>query len=225
MRTTTTILGISCFFHDSAACLVREGSIVAAAQEERFTRQKHDSSFPVNSINYCLEEARCGEQELDFISFYEQPPLALDRLIRTSFKTTADIDAVRLTRLGSSWGRYRLNLEALIARHVSRFSGKLLFSEHHLSHACSAFFRVYPGFPTLFWGLSVFLVGDLMGKALSKLVENAARFPRRGGRDLCVHGGVSFHIGPSVWAKMAPREGGHASCRAGPPHPRTAVDR
>ena len=140
MRRPTTILGVSCFFHDSAACLVREGRIVAAAQEERFTRQKHDSSFPVNSINYCLEEARCGEQELDIISFYEQPSLALDRWIRTSVKTTADIDTVRLTRLGSSWGRHRLNLEALIARHVSRFSGKLLFSEHHLSHASSAFF-------------------------------------------------------------------------------------
>ena len=83
---------------------------------------------------------------------------------------------------------------------------------------------VYPGFPTLFWGLSVFFVGDLMGKALWKLVENAARFPRRGGRVLCVHGAVSFHRARPCGPRWLPAEGGHASCRAGPPRPRTAVD-
>ena len=83
----------------------------------------------------------------------------------------------------------------------------------------------FPSFPTLFWGLSVFFVGDLMGKALWKLVEPAARFPMRGGRVLCVPRRRQLPQGPSVWAKMAPREGGHASCRAGPPRPLTAVDR
>ena len=86
-------------------------------------------------------------------------------------------------------------------------------------------FRVYPGFPTLFWGLSVFFVGDLMGKALWKLVENAARFPRRGERVLCVHDAVSFHRARPCGPRWLPGRGGHASCRAGPPRPRTAVDR
>ena len=86
-------------------------------------------------------------------------------------------------------------------------------------------YRVYPGFPTLFWGLSVFFVGDLMGKALWKLVENAARFPKARWARSVRPRRRQLPQGPSVWAKMAPREGGHASCRAGPPRPRTAVDR
>ena len=77
------ILGISAFYHDSAACLVKDGEIVAAAQEERFTRIKHDHSFPSNAINYCLKESRIDGTELDFVAFYEKPFLKFERILET----------------------------------------------------------------------------------------------------------------------------------------------
>src|SRR5437016_202727 len=80
---TVNILGISAFYHDSAACLVRDGEIVAAAQEERFTRKKHDYRFPQNAIDYCLAEGRVAPRELDFVAFYDKPLLKFERLIET----------------------------------------------------------------------------------------------------------------------------------------------
>jgi len=77
------ILGISAFYHDSAACLVEDGEIVAAAQEERFTRIKHDHNFPVNAARYCLQEAGITAEELDFVGFYDKPLLKFDRLLQT----------------------------------------------------------------------------------------------------------------------------------------------
>ena len=77
------ILGISAFYHDSAACLVRDGEIVAAAQEERFTRKKHDDAFPLHAIEYCLQEAGITAEELDFVGFYEKPLTKFDRLLET----------------------------------------------------------------------------------------------------------------------------------------------
>ena len=79
----TAILGISAFYHDSAAALVIDGDIVAAAQEERFTRQKHDSSFPVSAINYCLAEAGISPEELDYVGFYDKPLKKFERLLET----------------------------------------------------------------------------------------------------------------------------------------------
>ena len=77
------VLGISAFYHDSAACLVEDGDIVAAAQEERFTRKKHDYRFPTHALNYCLEEAGIGPGELDYVAFYDKPLLKFDRLLET----------------------------------------------------------------------------------------------------------------------------------------------
>ena len=79
----TTILGISAFYHDSAACLVRDGEIIAAAQEERFTRVKHDHNFPVKAAGYCLKEAGIIAEQLDFVAFYDKPLLKFDRLLET----------------------------------------------------------------------------------------------------------------------------------------------
>lgn len=140
------ILGISAFYHDSAACLVVDGEIVAAAQEERFTRKKHDAGFPAHAIAYCLEEGRCAPDEIDHVVFYEKPFLKFERLLETylafaprgfrSFRTSLPVwlkDKLFQKRnivnlLSDLWGRQ------------TDWSKKLLFSEHHLSHAASAFY-------------------------------------------------------------------------------------
>ena len=77
------ILGISAFYHDSAACIIKDGKIIAAAQEERFTRKKHDQEFPINSIKYCLEETRINSSDLDLITFYDKPFLKFERILET----------------------------------------------------------------------------------------------------------------------------------------------
>src|SRR3989338_7830634 len=79
----TNILGISCFYHDSAACLIRDGEIIAAAQEERFTRKKHDFNFPQNAVNFCLKVGAITLKEIDFVAFYEKPFLKFERILET----------------------------------------------------------------------------------------------------------------------------------------------
>ena len=140
------ILGISAYYHDSAACLVVDGKIIAAAQEERFTRKKHDENFPVNAINYCLTEARLNAQKIDFVVFYDKPFLKFERLFETylafapkGFKSFATSLPV--------WVKDKLFQKSVILDALkdnldknTDWSNKLLFSEHHLSHAASAFF-------------------------------------------------------------------------------------
>ena len=140
------ILGISAYYHDSAACLVVDGKIIAAAQEERFTRKKHDENFPVNAINYCLTEAGLSAQQIDYVVFYDKPFLKFERLFETylafaprGFKSFATSLPV--------WVKDKLFQKSVILDalkdHLDKttdWSNKLLFSEHHLSHAASAFF-------------------------------------------------------------------------------------
>ncbi len=140
------ILGISAYYHDSAACLVVDGKIIAAAQEERFTRKKHDENFPVNAINYCLTEARLSAQQIDYVVFYDKPFLKFERLFETylafapkGFKSFATSLPV--------WVKDKLFQKSVILDALkdnldknTDWSNKLLFSEHHLSHAASAFF-------------------------------------------------------------------------------------
>ena len=135
------ILGISCLFHDAAACLVEDGAIVAAAQEERFSRRKHDPDFPFHAINYGLEEGRCDDHEIDLVVFYEKPALVLDRLAHDVIGAP-DEDAARhrLHRIASSWSEGKLDVEELIRRAMPGFRGPVLYSEHHVSHAASAFY-------------------------------------------------------------------------------------
>ena len=139
------ILGISCFYHDSAATLIHDGEIIAAAQEERFTRKKHDPSFPVNSIKYVLEEASIGLDEVKFFCFYDKPFLKFERLLETylgfsprgfkSFKMAMPV-----------WIKEKLFLKDLIRKELNKIGDfkhgneNILFSEHHFSHAASAFF-------------------------------------------------------------------------------------
>jgi carbamoyltransferase len=138
------ILGISAFYHDSAAALVEDGLIVAAAQEERFTRKKHDASFPKNAVGYCLEAAGTKLSDIDHIAFYDKPFLKFERLLETyiamaprgfsSFKMAIPL-----------WLKEKLFQKSLLRKQLKEFdeqvgSDKLLFTEHHLSHAASAFF-------------------------------------------------------------------------------------
>src|SRR3954469_8347224 len=133
-----TILGISAFYHDSAAALVRDGEIVAAAQEERFSRKKHDPRFPSRAINYCLEEAFIEPSELDAVVFYDNPLLTFDRLVK-SLLTVAPAGEEQWTKAARSF----LGVKAVVREHVRRALGsdvKLLFSDHHTAHAAAAFF-------------------------------------------------------------------------------------
>lgn len=140
------ILGLSAFYHDSAACLLKDGDIIAAAQEERFTRKKHDASFPKNAISYCLKEADIDAVEIESVVFYEKPFVKFERLLETyiafapkGFKSFAKALPV--------WARDKLFQKRLLVNELKSILGpevdwksKLLFSEHHLSHAASAFF-------------------------------------------------------------------------------------
>jgi carbamoyltransferase len=132
------ILGISAFYHDSAACLVKDGEIVAAAQEERFTRIKHDFSFPLNSINYCLKEARLSSRELDLIAFYDKPFLKFERILE-SYLAYAPYGINSFYKAIPLWLKQKLFLRDIIKRELN-YRGKILFPEHHLSHAAAAFF-------------------------------------------------------------------------------------
>ncbi len=140
------ILGISAFYHDSAACLIKDGEIVAAAQEERFTRKKHDSAFPEKAILYCIDEGGISPKEIDEVVFYEKPFLKFERLVETylafapkGFKSFAS--AMPL------WIKDKLFQKRMLSESLStlfednfKWEEKITFSEHHLSHAASAFY-------------------------------------------------------------------------------------
>jgi carbamoyltransferase len=132
------VLGISAFYHDSAAAMVRDGEIVAAVQEERFTRRKHDPRFPTNAIDYCLEAAQLDRRDLDAIAFYDNPALSLDRIIRTLVVAGRDGLPTWL-RSAPSWLSGNLAVERLV-REQLKADIPVLFSEHHFSHAASAFY-------------------------------------------------------------------------------------
>lgn len=134
------ILGVSAFYHDSAAALVEDGRIVAAVQEERFTRKKHDMSFPACALAYCLEEARSTVSEVDYVVFYEKPLLKFERLLET-YLAFAPAGFRSFRHALPLWLRQKLFLRREIRRGLGRsYQGPLIFTEHHESHAASAFF-------------------------------------------------------------------------------------
>jgi carbamoyltransferase len=138
------VLGISAFYHDSAAALVEDGRIVAAAQEERFTRKKHDSSFPKNAVAYCLEEAGVELDELDHAVFYDKPFLKFERLLET-YLTFAPRGFRSFRMAMPLWLKEKLFQKSLLKGELKKFAqtfdvNRLLFCEHHLSHAASAFY-------------------------------------------------------------------------------------
>jgi carbamoyltransferase len=143
------ILGISCFYHDSAASLLKDGEIIAAAQEERFTRTKHDAAFPEHAIRYCLKQAGIGMDDVDYVAYYEKPHLKLERILTIyadnfprSFKTFGDVF--------SQWMRYKFKIPAVIKTSLvalsptggrnAKWIRNIIYCEHHMSHAASAFY-------------------------------------------------------------------------------------
>lgn len=142
----STILGISAFYHDSAAAIVRQGEIIAAAQEERFTRKKHDPSFPTHAIQYCLDSAGITLDKVDFITFYDKPLLKFERLLET-YLSYAPKGFQSFLQAMPVWLKEKLLLKATLKKSLAEFSGltekalpRLLFTQHHQSHAASAFF-------------------------------------------------------------------------------------
>lgn len=133
------ILGLSAFYHDSAACLVRDGQIIAAAQEERFTRKKHDATFPKNAVEYCLREGGISLAQVDYVAFYEKPFVKFDRILH-SYLAYAPSGLKTFLMAIPLWIRERIWMKTLIQGELPGFSGKILFPEHHESHAASAFF-------------------------------------------------------------------------------------
>src|SRR5436309_2169962 len=139
------ILGISAFYHDSAAALIRDGEVIAAAQEERFTRKKHDSGFPRNAVDYCLAEEGVSLDAIDHVVFYDKPFLKFERLLET-YISFAPRGFRSFQMAMPLWVREKLFQKSLLRKELKTYGGnldwdrKLLFTEHHLSHAASAFF-------------------------------------------------------------------------------------
>lgn len=145
------ILGISAFYHDSAACLVCDGEIIAAAQEERFTRKKHDSRFPLNAVNYCFKEGKIhNPKEIDCVAFYDKPLLKFERILET-YLNYAPKGIKSFSMSMPLWIKEKLFLPEVLKKELNELFGlsgkdkinwrkKILFSEHHQSHAASAFF-------------------------------------------------------------------------------------
>lgn len=139
------ILGISAFYHDSAAALIQDGRIVAAAQEERFTRKKNDAAFPTNATTFCLDYAGTTLNELDAVVFYDKPLLKFERLLETYY-AFAPKGLLSFMAAMPVWLREKMFLKSLLLKQLERIMPferkrlKLLFSEHHLSHAASAFY-------------------------------------------------------------------------------------
>jgi carbamoyltransferase len=133
------ILGISCYYHDAAAALLQDGVLIAAAEEERFTRVKHDSGFPAQAVRFCLGQAGIAARDLDYVVFYEKPVLKFDRILRSCLQTCPR--SYRLFREAmAKWLLDRLWVRARIREQLHVDRSRILFSEHHLSHAASAFF-------------------------------------------------------------------------------------
>jgi carbamoyltransferase len=132
------ILGISAFYHDSAACLVRDGEIIAAAQEERFTRKKHDFNFPTNAIRYCLQEGGLEASKLDYVAFYDKPFIKFERLLMT-YLAYAPRGLKSFIMAMPLWLKSKLWMKEYIKKELG-FEGKIIFPEHHESHAASAFY-------------------------------------------------------------------------------------
>jgi carbamoyltransferase len=132
------VLGISAFYHDSAACLLRDGVIVAAAQEERFTRKKGDASFPKHAVEYCLREGGITVADLDYVGFYDKPLLKFERILET-YLATAPKGIKQFVKAGPLWMKEKLFTDREI-RDALGYKGPLLYAEHHESHAASAFF-------------------------------------------------------------------------------------
>jgi carbamoyltransferase len=135
----TWILGISAFYHDSAACLLRDGEIIAAAQEERFTRKKGDAAFPAHAVDYCLRTGGITQPDLDYVGFYDKPLLKFERILET-YLSVSPRGISSFLKAGPLWMKEKLYTAREVRSGLGGYEGQLLFAEHHESHAASAFF-------------------------------------------------------------------------------------
>src|SRR6185503_123792 len=133
-----TILGVSAFYHDSAAAIIRDGEIIAAAQEERFSRRKHDARFPARAINYCLEQAFIDPAELDAAVFYDNPLLTFDRVMK-NFVTVAPNGREQWAKAAGSFFGVKIAVRDYLKKALGADT-KVLFSDHHMAHAAAAFY-------------------------------------------------------------------------------------
>jgi carbamoyltransferase len=170
-----TILGLSAYYHDSAACLVRDGEVVAAAQEERFTRKKHDAGFPTHAVAYCLAEGGLAAGDVDYVGFYDKPLLKFERLIENYCGVAPKGLRSFLTAM-PVWMKEKLFTRDQIRKALGGYAGPVLFAEHHESHAASAFYpSPFPEAAVLTmdgvgeWATSSYGVGR--GKDLELLAE------------------------------------------------------
>jgi carbamoyltransferase len=132
------ILGVSCYYHDSAAAIIKDGQIIAAAQEERFTRKKHDNGFPTNAINYCLDSLGIAINEVDYIAFYEKPIIKFERILQQHIANFPKSIKVFFDTI-PSWLLEKLRIKETFRDHL-HYQGKFLFIPHHLSHAAASYF-------------------------------------------------------------------------------------
>ena len=137
-RKSVKILGLSCFYHDSAAALIIDGKIAAAAQEERFSRKKHDHRFPTEAVGFCLKQGGLRAEDLDFVVFYDKPFLKFERILETQL-ACAPKGIFSFLKAAPLWIKQRLWMKELIRKEL-KYNGKILFTEHHESHAASAFY-------------------------------------------------------------------------------------
>ena len=133
------ILGVSCFYHDAAAALIRDGMLVAAAEEERFTRKKHDHRYPESAIAFCLKQAGISAADLDYVVFYEKPLVKFERILMTSLGAYPKPWRV-FPEAMVAWFNEKLWVRGMLVRKLGIPDKRILFTEHHLSHAASAFF-------------------------------------------------------------------------------------
>lgn len=131
------ILGIGCFYHDSSAALLRDGDIIAAAGEERFTRKKHDNSFPINAINYCLESQGLTMDDIDYVGFYEKPLVKFERVLHQHIQMFPKSIKTFLSSM-PSWMSEKLRVVRILRKRLN-YKGDVLFIDHHMAHAASAF--------------------------------------------------------------------------------------
>ncbi len=136
---TTYILGLSAYYHDSAACLLRDGEIVAAGQEERFTRKKGDPAFPARAVEYCLRTAGIGVGDLTHVGFYDKPLLKFERILESYLGVTPR-GFLQFLKAGPVWMKEKLFLDRELRGSLGGYKGEILYAEHHESHAASAFF-------------------------------------------------------------------------------------
>src|SRR3989344_900549 len=199
------ILGISCFYHESAAALLKDGQVIAASAEERFSRKKHDSDFPIRAIDFCLKKASILAADLDYVVFYEKPFWKFVRILLTTLASYPQ--AYRLfAKAMITWLADKLWVRSIIAEEIDIDRQKILFVPHHISHAASAFYA--SGFTT-----SAILTFDGVGewttpKKLNSLIpwDFCIRFlrPSWGLRSTMVNTKLwAWHlmVSPNTWIK------------------------